>query len=103
MALRTNVALLGGLFAFLVGVGLPAPIGHDEALLVLELSGHASWPEGIAPASVRKSSLVASNPGIQEIFHNIASLRLEVNPPFYFLVIWAWSRLVPDSLVWLRI
>src|SRR5215831_3608020 len=82
--------------------GLFAPIGHDEALMLLESSGHREWPVDIVPASALQSAMHGRT-SFAQLFSDIARLNYDIFPPLYYAMLWCWRELAGNSLFSLRL
>lgn len=77
---------------------LERPIWQDEAVTLLQVSGHSSptWPD--EPTSVRKlqADLFAGTATLAEIYDGLQ--RTDVHPPGYYWTLSIWSRWFGTSL-----
>ena len=88
---RMATVLVGCLAMLFLVTCLFAPIWHDEALILLEFSGHREWPAGIVSAGTLQSAM-HERTSFAQLFSDMARLNYDIHPPLYYVLLWC-SRL----------
>ena len=99
---RMATVLVGCLAMLFLVTCLFAPIWHDEALILLEFSGHREWPAGIVSAGTLQSAM-HERTSFAQLFSDMARLNYDIHPPLYYVLLWCWRGLAGSSLFSLRL
>lgn len=97
------VVAIGIVLAVLGAIHVSAPTFHDEAIVLLELSGqlHATWPTLPMDGQSLKQRLLEGDPTLSSLTSTLR--KTDIHPPLYYITALLWRKMFGPSLWCLRL